>query len=280
MQRGRAAAATRRPACCILLSRMDLPASIRRFLSRLPPLSELTWLILLGCISLGVWGFVQIADEVMEGDSRAADRAILLLFRTPGDVTDPLGPPWLEEVMRDVTALGSMSVLVLVTLSVVGYLLLAGRRRTGLLILGAVATGGALAFWLKTGFSRPRPDLVPHATEVLTHSFPSAHSMISAVTYLTLGTLLAWQHKYLRVKLYAFGTALLLTGVIGVSRVYLGVHWPTDVLAGWSAGFAWALAWWLLARRLEARGTVDPQAEDAQAKPPKMAPEPQSTSSG
>ena len=269
-----------RPACCIFLGHMDLPASIRRFFSRLPPLHELTWLILLCAISFGVWGFVSIAEEVTEGDTHEVDEAILMTFRTAGDVSDPIGPGWMEEVLRDITALGGMSVLILITTSVVAYLLLAGRRRTALLILGAVASGVVLAFTLKSGYARPRPDLVPHSTRVYTNSFPSAHSMISAVTYLTLGSLLAWQHKYLRVKVFAFTTAVVLTVLVGVSRVYLGVHWPTDVLAGWSAGFAWALAWWLLARRLEARGTVDPQAEDAQAKPPKVAPEPQATSTG
>lgn len=244
---------------------MDFRKPLRRLIGTWPAWHELSWLLLLGCISFGIWGFVHIADEVMEGDAHAADEAILLFFRTADDVSDPIGPSWVEEALRDFTALGGMSVLTLVTVSVVGYLFLAGKRRTALLILGAVVSGVLVSFTLKSGYARPRPDLVPHGTRVYTNSFPSAHSMLAAVTYLTLGTLLAWQQKSWRVKVYAFTLALLLTISVGVSRVYLGVHWPTDVLAGWSIGFAWALAWWLLARYLERRGTVDPEAEEAAA---------------
>jgi undecaprenyl-diphosphatase len=242
---------------------MDLRKRLRRRIGTWPAWHELGWLVILGSLSFGVWAFVALADEVMEGDSRAADRMILLWFRTAGDLSDPVGPGWMEEMVRDFTALGGIGVLSLATAGVVGFLLLAGKHRTGLFVLGAVASGLALSFALKYGFDRPRPDLVPHGSVVYTSSFPSGHSMLSALTYLTLGALLAWQQHKWKLKAYVLGVAVLLTLLIGVSRVYLGVHWPTDVLAGWTAGIAWALAWWLLARVLQRRGTVDPDAEEA-----------------
>ena len=242
---------------------MEPRKNLRRLIGTWPAWHEMTWLIILGCLSLGVWLFVAIANEVMEGDFRAVDRAILLWFRTTGDLSDPLGPGWLEEMFRDFTALGGIAVLTLVTLAVVGFLLLAGKRRTGFFVLGAVGSGLVLSFLLKNGYDRPRPDLVPHGSIVYTSSFPSGHSMLSALTYLTLGALVAWQQRKFRLKAYVFSVAVLLTLLTGVSRVYLGVHWPTDVLAGWTAGVAWALAWWLLARFLQRRGKVDRDSEEA-----------------
>lgn len=226
----------------------------RHLLGRLAGGRELGWLLLLVGITVGIWAFAGIADEVMEGNTHAVDRAVLLALRTPGDPADPLGPGWLEEVFRDVTALGGNVVLTLVTLGVAGFLALARRRREAGLIVAAVATGLALSFLLKSGFDRPRPDLVSHGTVVYTHSFPSGHSMLSAVTYLTLGALLARQQTRRRLKAYVLGMAVLLTGLVGLSRIYLGVHWPTDVLAGWAAGASWALLCWLVARAVGGRG--------------------------
>lgn len=110
---------------------------------------------------------------------------------------------------------------------------------------------------LKMGFDRVRPDLVPHGSFVYTASFPSGHALMSAVTYLTLGALLASVHSPARVKAYFLAVAMVLTLLVGVSRVYLGVHWPTDVAAGWSVGAAWALMSWLLMRWLQKRGGVE-----------------------
>ena len=112
----------------------------------------------------------------------------------------------------------------------------------------------------KLGFGRPRPDLVPHATQVYTASFPSGHAMMAAVTYLTLGALLARVQPRLRLKLYLIGLAATLTVLVGCSRVYLGVHWPTDVLAGWTLGAAWALGCWAIALWLQARGRIETDA--------------------
>ena len=204
-----------------------------------------------------VWAFVEIADEVVEGDTLAYDRSILLAMRSPSDPADPLGPGWVEELGRDLTALGGVGVLLMLSLAVVGYLLLQQRRRTALVVVLAIGSGLILSTVLKFAFERPRPDLVPHGSIVYTASFPSGHSMMAAATYLTLGALLARTERRWRMKAYLLLVATVLTLLVGVSRVYLGVHWPTDVLAGWTAGAGWALLWWLIARQLQRRGQVE-----------------------
>lgn len=204
-----------------------------------------------------VWGFVHIAGEVTGGDTLRIDERILLVFRDPGDVTRPRGPAWLPGAMRDITALGSAPVLVLFVLAVV--IALAVRRQYHGVALVLAATVGArlLNVSLKALFARPRPDLVQHLTEVRSASFPSGHAMDSAVIYLTLAALLARLVVPRALKLYFVGVALLLTFLVGLSRVYLGVHYPTDVLAGWMAGLAWSVLCWGVATYLQSRGTVE-----------------------
>lgn len=216
-------------------------------------------LVLILAVAACCWAFVQLADEVREGEATGFDTAILLGLRNPADLSDPIGPAWLEEVARDVTALGSMAVLTGTTLAVAGYLWLAGKRRSVALVLCSVGGGIAVSTLFKRGFDRPRPELVPHMTEVYTASFPSGHAMMAAVTWLTLAAMLARVQPTQALKVYLFALAAFITVIVGVSRVYLGVHWPTDVLAGWTAGAAWALgcwlvAWWLGQRRGEGQG--------------------------
>ncbi|MGH6943530.1 MAG: phosphatase PAP2 family protein [Geminicoccaceae bacterium] len=205
--------------------------------------------------------FAQLADEVVEGETRGFDRTVLLALRNPSDPTDPLGPLWLHEVARDFTSLGSFSLLTFLTLAVVGFLILQGKRHAALLVVVAIGGGTLLSTLLKMGFDRPRPDLVPHEAVVYSASFPSGHAMMSAITYLTLGALLARVQPRRRLKLYLLGLAILLTVLVGISRVYLGVHWPTDVLAGWAVGAAWALLCWSAALWLQRRGQVESDAE-------------------
>ena len=210
-------------------------------------------LVVILIVAACIWGFVQIADEVGEGESTSFDTAILLGLRSAADPSDPLGPGWLEEVARDVTALGSMTILIGMTLAAAGYLWMSGRVRSVALVLVSVGGGIAFSTLFKRGFDRPRPDLVPHATEVYTASFPSGHAMMAAVTYLTLAAMLARVQPTRALKVYLFALAAFITVLVGASRVYLGVHWPTDVLAGWTAGAAWALACWLAVWWLEHR---------------------------
>jgi undecaprenyl-diphosphatase len=198
-------------------------------------------------IAGAAWAFIELADEVLEGETRAIDEAIILAFRVPGDPADPLGAPWFEESVRDVTALGSAPVLVIAVAAVFGFLALARAWRLAFFTLAASASGLVVSSLLKYIVDRPRPDLVPHRNHIYTTSFPSGHSMMSAVIYLTLAALIARLMEQRRLKTYALSVAIALTLLIGVSRVYLGVHWPSDVLAGWAAGGAWALGCWTLA---------------------------------
>nr|WP_298373355.1 phosphatase PAP2 family protein [uncultured Halomonas sp.] len=228
-----------------------------------------TWLgrhefsILLSAVvlSAGVWGFVELADTVIEGETRTLDERILLAFRTPGDLSDPLGPGWLEELGRDFTALGGVGVLVFITLITFGFLLLSRYYRASLFLLASIGGGLLASTLLKMLFDRPRPDLVSHGSIVYTASFPSGHSMMAAVTYLTLTALLIRIQPRFRLKAYLLVAALLVTLLVGISRIYLGVHWPTDVLAGWTAGAAWASLCWLTARWLQRRGSVESSAQ-------------------
>jgi undecaprenyl-diphosphatase len=132
-----------------------------------------------------------------------------------------------------------------------GFLYLSGRAHKALAVLGWTAAGALLSTLAKLGFARPRPDLVPHGAEVYTHSFPSGHAMSSAVIFLTLGVMIALVQESRRIKFYVLAFAVLLTMLVGMSRVYLGVHWPSDVLAGWALGAAWATLGWLVFRRLD-----------------------------
>jgi undecaprenyl-diphosphatase len=222
---------------------------------------ELAILIALAGIAAGVWAFAALASEVSEGDTQSFDRRILLAMRRPGDLA-LRGSPAVQEAARDITALGGVVVLGLITAITGGFLALDGKRQMALFACASVAGGMILSTLLKDIFQRARPDLVPHAVYVSNTSFPSGHSMMSAVTYLTLGALLARSHERKRLKSYFLLLAALLTFLVGVSRVYLGVHWPTDVLAGWTAGAVWALLCWIAARWLQRRRTLEPEAAD------------------
>jgi undecaprenyl-diphosphatase len=202
---------------------------------------ERALLIAMLLVASALFAFFKLASEVSEGDTAAFDRAILLAFRTPGDPAVPVGPRWLAEAMTDLTAFGSVAGLVLVVGAVLGYLLLSGRVRTALFVLAATGTGMILGKLLKLAYDRPRPTLVPHLVDVTSASFPSGHATDSAIVYLTLAALLARTLPGPAHRLYIIGAAILLTLLIGVSRIYLGVHWPSDVAAGWSIGAAWAI---------------------------------------
>ena len=224
----------------------------------------LTWLggheravlFALAGIAAGVWLFAELADQVVDGGTQMLDHKILLSMRRPSDHA-PLGPPWLQVAARDITALGGMTVLGIVTVFVTACLALDGRRNMALSVFGSIAGGLILGSILKHFFERPRPDLVPYMVYAASSSFPSGHSMMSAVTYLTLGALLARSHEKKSLKAYFLTAATLLTIAVGVSRVYMGVHWPSDVLAGWTAGSVWALCCWLVARAMQRRGVLE-----------------------
>ena len=202
--------------------------------------------------------FGVLAEEVAEGSTSKFDRYVLLSFRNAGNPTDPIGAPWAQSMARDITALGSVTVLGIVLFAVVGYLLLARKRASAWLMLTAVLGGTIGNSLLKHSFARPRPEFVAQSTQVFTASFPSGHAALSAITYLTLAALLARTTTSRGLRIYFVGIGLVLTLFVGVSRVYLGFHYPTDVLAGWCIGSAWAMGCWALMTRLQRRGRVEP----------------------
>ena len=202
-------------------------------------------------VAVGV--FLELADDAPEGDYLPVETKIMEAMRRGGE---PWGPAGTAAVIRDITALGSAVVLILLTLLILGFLLMSGRMRVAALIAVATAGGQALNLTLKNAFERARPDSALHLVEVTSTSFPSGHSMASSIFYLTTGALLARMAPRRREKTYFVGAALLITFMIGFSRVYLGVHYPTDVLAGWSAGTAWALVCWFVADWLGRRGKL------------------------
>ena len=229
-----------------------MKAAIRTLANRIEFPVLLAGLIIAG----GLWGFEELMEVARDTTPHAFDTEILLAFRQAGHPDVPLGPLWLQGAMRDITSLGSSSVLVLIVAAVIVYLLLIRKAGPALFILVAVAGGQALSSLLKAGVDRPRPDLVSHLANETSLSFPSGHAMVSAVTYLTLGSLAARFLPGRTTKIFVLCLAVLTTLLVGVSRVYLGVHWPSDVLAGWCAGFAWAMLCWLAARLLQRRHAV------------------------
>jgi undecaprenyl-diphosphatase len=242
-------------------------ALLRRWESRRRKLDrhELQWLFVGLGVCLLVWAFIALAGEVMEGDTAALDERILLALRSAGDPATPIGPAWLEFAMLDLTAIGGPTVLTLVVLSVIGFLLLQERYRTAL-VIGVTSLGGELAnTLLKSAFQRPRPTIVPHLRDAVSTSFPSGHAMESAIIYLTLGAMMMRVAERRLTKIYCLSLAVLMTLLVGLSRVFLGVHYPTDVLGGWILGFIWASICWIGAQRFEARtGAVAEERQHAE----------------
>jgi undecaprenyl-diphosphatase len=225
----------------------------------LAPIDLWTYLGVAACAAV----FIALASHLADGGPLPFDEPLMLLLRSAEDRSVPIGPPWLAGVARDFTALGSIGVLSFVTLVIGGYLALQGRARLAIFVVTAVATGILLSSALKLGFDRARPDLVPHATTVYSPGFPSGHALLSAATYLTLAALLAQVQPRRNLRIFLLGVAAALILVIGVTRVFLGVHWPSDVIAGWAAGTVWAVLCWRMARPL----TVTPPRRVAFADP-------------
>lgn len=203
--------------------------------------------------------FIRIAAYVYGATPGEFDVHIITALRNSADLSDPIGPGWLEEAMRDLTGLGGTTVLVLVSLAAFFFLFMTGKRQSAYMLAASVLGAMILSQTMKLGFSRPRPDLVPHGARVYTMSFPSGHAMMSAAVYLTLAALLARTQERSRVRTFVIFVAVLVTILVGASRVYLGVHWPTDVIAGWAAGATWAIICWTVMYWLQQRGKVEPE---------------------
>jgi undecaprenyl-diphosphatase len=216
-------------------------SGVRRSLSR--PL-------LVGAIALGfAFGFAQLASEVREGETHAFDQWVVHEMQALRAVQ-----PWVTEVMRDLSGVGSTVSLTLITLATVGYLALAFTRRSAVVVAVSVLSGSLLVSLLKSAFGRLRPDGSLAALLAPGLSFPSGHASMAAIVFLTLGALVASTREALRERGYILGVAALFTLLVGLSRVALGVHWATDVLGGWAFGADWAMAWLQVVRSLGGLG--------------------------
>lgn len=243
------------------MNRPHSPETELNFIARCRSLMKIRreWPVLLTLLlsAAGTWLFIVLADMVVDGNADAIDKELLLLFRDQEDPSRMAGPRWFQEMMRDFTGLGSTGVLTLVTLSAVGFLVLERKDHAALLLLISVLGGVLLSNALKLTFARPRPPFADIGPLVTSASFPSGHSMMSAVVYLTIGAIVAHMRPDPRVGAFVLTLAVFVTVLVGLSRIYLGVHWPTDVLAGWAVGSAWAILCLLVALLLQRRGDIE-----------------------
>jgi undecaprenyl-diphosphatase len=208
-------------------------------------------------IATGVLSFIELADDMQELDGQSFDQAILMMMRPYPDALDrPWGPWWLPEAAADLTSLGGISVLGLFALIALGFLLIQKKPLSAVLLVVGLIGGVALSEGLKSVFARERPPVDYQMVETLNASFPSGHALLATVFYLTLGVMLTRAFPQRRLKAYALGAAITIALLIGVTRIYLGAHWATDVFAGWSIGAAWAMCLWLFAYVVERRQKV------------------------
>lgn len=243
-------------------------AGWRRWLARLKSRDRTELALLVGSIAflLLILAVSKLASEVLEGETQRFDRELLLALRNPLDASRPIGPRWMVGGALDITALGSATVLGLTVAVVAGFLLLQGLWRRALIVIAASFGGWFINGALKQLFQRPRPDVVPHLRDVMTMSFPSGHALQSAVVYLTLGALTMRFATRRLTKFYCMAVAGTATVLVGVSRVYLGVHYPTDVIAGWLIGLSWALLCWMIERSLERQAGLKRERAESEAK--------------
>jgi undecaprenyl-diphosphatase len=191
-----------------------------------------------------------LAEELAEGESFSLDTRILLGLRVAGHPDVPIGPSWLLQSAIDVSALGGFTLMWLFGVAGLIWLIWAKKRAEAAWIAVSMIGASMIDGWLKHWIARPRPALVPHLAQVTDLSFPSGHAMVSAAVYLTLALMLSEGVKGWPARLALVGFTSTMVLLIGCSRIYLGVHWPSDVLAGWCFGTAWALfiyggnRWW------------------------------------
>jgi undecaprenyl-diphosphatase len=240
--------------------------AVRRVMAHWRARVDLVVLLAVLVVVAGLWGFLALSEAVRAGSTQRFDEQILRALRDPADLSKLAGPRWVEEAdreeaSRDLTALGGVIVLALVTGAVVVYLAMDRKYKAVLLVLVATLGGLGLSTLLKDFVARPRPSVVQHLSHVQTLSYPSGHSMLSMVVYLTLGTLLARLVAKRALKVFFIAVALFLTFLVGFSRLCMGVHYPTDVLAGWSVGLVWAVLCWLATQYLQRRGAVEKSTE-------------------
>ena len=186
--------------------------------------------------------FAICAALAMGGMSGQFDRAVVAGLRDAQDPAVTAGPVWLGPFAKDITALGGTPVLTVLCLLLAGFLVVRREWRRLVLLLGVVAGETIIVHALKDAFGRARPEHVPHLVEATSASFPSGHSASAAAIFLVLAAMLAPSLKDAASRYYVYAAAAIMALLVGASRIFLGVHYPTDVLAGWSFGFAWTMA--------------------------------------
>lgn len=238
-------------------------------LRRLMGAAEVRTLVVIAAIAAGVWVVASLGVHVRHGRTEGLDPAIIEALRVPGHPHQPIGPRWLQDVMRDITALGGATVTVLAALLVFAALAFHKLWRRGVMLLAVVAMAQLTDELLKGLFDRPRPDFAPPGTFVYAQSFPSGHSTSSAALWMSLAMIAASFETEEEAKIFWFVIAGVVIVAVGFSRVFLGVHWPTDVLAGWTLGTSWALVGWLARRLLAPRGEAPEPVSPAEPAAPK-----------
>ncbi|PHP69094.1 hypothetical protein CSC94_03735 [Zhengella mangrovi] len=205
----------------------------------------------------GLLVFLLVAVLMSGGYTEAIDTWVLESLRSADDMSDALGPTWFEQTVRSLTALGGYPVIVFAIINALILLWLSGDRFSTALVAVSVIGGSALSSGLKQVFARQRPDIVRHLDPTLVSvSFPSSHATVSVVAWLTLAIVLARKVHHRAVAVYLVVAAIILATMVGLSRVYLGVHWPSDVIAGWALGMAWTSLVFGLAARFGQREHV------------------------
>ena len=210
---------------------------------------DLAVLVSVWCLVVGTLAFLLLASVVQRGSTREIDAKILRSVRELATRKDRPNHLWGEESIIAITSLGTLMVLVSLSCAVLGLLLLTRHWALSLLLLAALGGAIGLNYGLKAYYGRARPDVVPHAQFVSSPSFPSGHALISTAVYGTLGAIGANLLRERRLRIYVMSLAIVLSLAIGLSRIYLGVHYPSDVLAGWTVGFLWSIACWCVARK-------------------------------
>ena len=200
----------------------------------------------------GLAVFTALAAQLGTPSVQRFDETVVRSLRNAEDLAQPIGPAWFKELARDFTALGGYGILSTITILVTTFLHLERRPARAHFVVVAIVAGYSLSMTLKALIARPRPDIVPWLSHVHSSSFPSGHSMMSAVVYLSLGLMLSDLTSRRLVKTFVVVAPLTISALVGLSRVYMGVHYPTDVVAGWWLGISWSLACWLAIRRWQA----------------------------
>jgi undecaprenyl-diphosphatase len=185
--------------------------------------------------ALALLAFIRITRELVEGDVTALDHTILLaVARTR--------TPWLTSAAIDITALGSLTLVVLFSAFTLVVLLILHDRLGALQMFAASTGAGILTLVSKDVFERTRPEEVQQLIVVSGFSYPSGHSVATSALYLTIAIIASRHIQQSRARAALFLAASAVVIMVGASRVYLGVHYPTDVVSGIALGAAWALA--------------------------------------